>query len=312
MQEQYPNAYGVWIDAEFSFDREWALSLGINLDKLIVIRENAVSKVWPALCGKFEDGKKKYNGLLDKSANKEIDIKLVVVDSVVSLVPPKEEGRNFDEQEMSALAAFMPKGLRALSSAIIGSNNGQDSSDTAVVFINQAREKIGARFPTVYYTGGRALKHFCSLIVKIAVVSGNDGELNEKTDFGFEQKIGHKVRCSVEKSRAAPNGGDAEIWLDFSSGVTRKEAELVQLGAKYKVINKTSAVTYVFPNGHKTTGGIGEAERYLIANQDVATTVAEAIKSAYYDNDNNDDDDDAATSSVTEEYSEEFEASEEV
>lgn len=233
-QIKYPDSSVVWFDAEFSFSEKWAKQLGIDLDRLIIIAENQASTIFTMLCGKTnEQGKKSDLGILDHIRMGTLKCRLICLDSIANLIYPIEENRGFDEHEMAAGARFLLKGMKRALPMLA-------ETQTAFICINQARELIGARVPTLTYPGGRPYRHAISLGILFKASGAKDGEVQDAA----EHKIGHKINATVEKTRGGPNKWKSEFWLDFSRGVVNKGQELAMLGDAYKIVDRPNNVMW--------------------------------------------------------------------
>jgi recombination protein RecA len=109
----------VWIDAEFSFNKEFATAIGVNTDKLILSQPTT-----------GEEGL----DIVDKMASTH-GVDIIILDSVASLVPQKELEGEISDQGMALQARMMSKALRIITGNVSRTN-------TAVIFINQLREKV--------------------------------------------------------------------------------------------------------------------------------------------------------------------------
>src|SRR5258707_4569581 len=84
-------------------------------------------------------------------------IDVIVIDSVAALTPRAEIEGEMGDSHVGLQARLMSQGMRKLTAAI-------SSSNTAVVFTNQLREKIGVMFGNPEVTpGGKALKFYASV-----------------------------------------------------------------------------------------------------------------------------------------------------
>src|SRR6266536_2016030 len=129
-----------YIDAEHALDVEYAKKLGVDIDNLLVSQPDT-----------GEQGLEITEILVRSGA---VD---VVVDSVAALVPKAEIEGDMGDSLPGLQARLMSQALRKLAGAI-------NRSRTAVVFINQLREKIGVMFGNPETTsGGRALKFYASV-----------------------------------------------------------------------------------------------------------------------------------------------------
>jgi recombination protein RecA len=143
---------------------------------------------------------------------------------------------------------------------------------TAVIFINQLREKVGVIFGSPEVTpGGRALKFYSS--VRIDLRRGE--QIKHGTDI-----VGTRVRAKVVKNKVAPPFRSVEFDLMFKSGIS-KEGDIVDLGSSCGIIKKSGAF---FTYGDMKLGqGRENAKEYLIAHHDVAGEIEAQIKNAAID-----------------------------
>jgi RecA/RadA recombinase len=235
-QHQFPDHSVVWFDAEYSFQEKWAQKLGIDLDRLILIQENNAAKIFTMMCGRTnENGKYVDEGLLQSIQSGELKCKLIVLDSIATLIYPLEENREFGEHEMAAASRFLHRGMRRTIPLIAETN-------TAFLCINQAREKIGERIPMLTYPGGRPYRHAISLGILFKQSDAKDGTLSDSD----EHKMGHRINATVEKTRGGPNKWKCEFWLDFTKGVVNRGAELATLGAAYGVVQRPNNVMWEY------------------------------------------------------------------
>lgn len=197
-----------FIDAEHALDALYAKNLGVNLDELLVSQPSS-----------GEEALEVAQMLISSGA-----IDVVVVDSVAALVPRAEIEGEMGDSHVGLHARLMSQALRKLTSMV-------HRTRTLVIFINQIREKIGGYGNPEVTTGGRALKFYSSLRLEVKRID------NIKSS---EQAIGNRVRIKVTKNKVAPPFKQVEVELYFGKGFC-KEASLIDLGVKYKVIEKSGA-----------------------------------------------------------------------
>jgi len=149
-------------------------------------------------------------------------VDVIVVDSVAALVPQAEIEGDMGDATMGRQARLMSQALRKLSGAIKASN-------TAMVFTNQLRMKIGVMFGNPETTtGGMALKFYSSVRLDLRRVQSikTGGEV-----------LGSRVRARVKKNKVAPPFRVAEFDIMYDQGISR-EGEVLDLGVEHDVITK--------------------------------------------------------------------------
>jgi len=165
------------------------------------------------------------------------------------------------ESHVGLQARLMSQALRKLTGEISKSN-------TAVIFINQLREKVGVIFGSPEVTpGGRALKFYSSVRI--------DLRKSEAIKNGVDI-IGNRVRAKVVKNKMAPPYRVAEFDILFNSGIS-KEGDIIDLGVSTGVIRKSGA--FFDFSGTKLGQGREKAREYLVQHQDIAAEIERQIRS---------------------------------
>jgi recombination protein RecA len=159
----------------------------------------------------------------------------------------------------------MSQALRKLTGAIARTN-------TAVIFVNQLREKVGIVFGNPEVTpGGRALKFYSSVRIDIRRV--------ESIKQG-QQVVGNRVRTRIVKNKVAPPYRVAEFDMLFSGrkmGISR-EGDILDMGVEMGVLKKQGSF---FSYGELRLGqGRENARAFLIDNPQVAGEIEARIRSA--------------------------------
>ncbi|PMP95517.1 MAG: DNA recombination/repair protein RecA, partial [Thermodesulfobacterium geofontis] len=171
-----------------------------------------------------------------------------------------------EDQQVGLQARLMSKAMRKLTAAISKSN-------TAVVFINQTRMKIGMSTfggPPETTPGGMALKFFASLRLEIKKI----GSIKEGTET-----MGHRVKVKVVKNKLAPPFKEVEFDMYFGEGIS-KEAELIDLGLAMGIIEKSGAwYTYKYNGKEERLGQGRETVRKLFKERkDLAQEIERRIR----------------------------------
>jgi recombination protein RecA len=206
---QRSGGIAAYIDAEHALDPSWAKKIGVDLETLLVSQPSSGEEAMH------------ITELLIKS--NAVDI--VVVDSVAALVPRKELEGEIGDSHVGLQARLMSQSLRKLTGVIA-------KSKTAILFINQIREKIGVMFGSPETTpGGRALKFYSTCRIDVRRI----GQLKEG-----EQVVGQRVRCKVVKNKVAPPFRSAEFDMMHSDGISY-EADVLDLAVAQKIVNRVGA-----------------------------------------------------------------------
>jgi len=233
-----------YIDVEHVLDPAYAANCGVNINDLYIVQPDTGEQALE-ICESLV-----RSGAVD----------VIVVDSVAALVPRAEIEGEMGDAHVGLQARLMSQALRKLTGAI-------SKSKTAVIFINQLREKVGVMFGNPEVTpGGRALKFYASVRLDMRKV--------ESIKQGTEV-IGNRVRVKVVKNKVAPPYKTAEFDILFNKGIS-KEGNLLDVGVDMGIIKKSGAF---FTFGDRRLGqGRENARDFLVQNPDVAREIEAQIK----------------------------------
>ena len=245
-EAQRSGGEAAYIDAEHALDASYASICGVNLDNLLVSQPDSA-----------EQGLEICEYLVRSGA-----LDIVVVDSVAALVPRSELEGDMGDTHVGLQARLMSQALRKLTAAISRSN-------TAVMFINQIREKVGVLWGSPEITpGGRALKFYSSVRIDLRRI--------ESVKQGKEI-VGARIRARVVKNKVAPPFKVAEFDMMFNEGISR-EGDLVDLGSEAGVIKKSGSF-YSF--GDVRLGqGRENAKAFLRENEEIANDIEGLVRDA--------------------------------
>ena len=198
-----------FIDAEHALDVNYARSLGVDVDTLLVAQPDSGEQALEIVETLVRSG----------------SVDLIVVDSVAALVPQAELEGNMGDAHMGLQARLMSQALRKIT-ATIGRAN------TVVFFINQVRQKIGITFGNgETTTGGNALKFYASQRLEIRRI----GSVMDGTTV-----VGARTKIKIVKNKLAPPFRTIEVDVIYGRGLC-KIGDLMQLAEASGVIEKHGA-----------------------------------------------------------------------
>lgn len=243
-QAQKLGGTAAYVDVEHVFDPTYASHCGTKLEELVISQPD-----------NGEEAMEITEALVRSGA-----VDVVIVDSVAALVPRAEIEGDMGEPHVGLQARLMSQALRKLTAAISKSN-------TAVVFINQLREKVGVFFGNPEITpGGRALKFYSSVRI--------DLRRKESIKRG-DEVVGSHIQARVVKNKVAPPFKMAEFDIMFDHGIS-SEGNLIDLGVDTGLIKKSGVF---FSLGETRLGqGREQAKEYLRQNPDLARQLEQQIR----------------------------------
>lgn len=242
-QKQDPDAEQVFIDAEQTFSPTWAESLGADLSKVIVIDGDMATngrKCFEMLLGiPKEDAKhilvgKSKDGLLDKIINKEININLIILDSIGAIIPPGEDVSAVGKKNISLMASFLTTTFKKLSLDVSKAN-------VPFIVINHKRDSMDP-YKDHTSSGGNTYFHMLSANVYFESIMRKDAMIMDEK----ENKVGHAMRATVEKSKFGPWPRKCEFKVNFSTGIIDRHEEIVNLALSMDVFERLSAVSLAY------------------------------------------------------------------
>ena len=195
-----------FVDVEHALDPEYAATLGVNVDDLIFAQPNSAEQAL---------------SIAERLIASE-EVSLVVVDSVAALVPQPELDGEMGDAHVGLQARLMSQALRKMAGIAKASN-------TAVIFINQLREKVGVLYGSPEITsGGKALKFYASVRIDVR----SQEPITEKS-----QRIGEMKRFKIVKNKVAPPFKEAFARNIYGEGIDTVLA-LVEEAGRQGVIEK--------------------------------------------------------------------------
>ena len=244
-EAQKTGGYAAFIDAEHAMDAQYSKMLGVNIEELLVAQPDT-----------GEQALEITETLVRSSA-----LDVIVIDSVAALVPRAELEGEMGDSHVGLQARLMSQALRKLTGTVSRSN-------TAVVFINQIREKIGVMYGNPETTpGGRALKFYTSVRLDIRRIT----TIKDGTDI-----IGNRTRVKVVKNKVAPPFKQTEFDIMYNQGISY-EGDILDLAVKGDIVQKMGS--WFSYDDMKIGQGRENAKQFLMDNNDVCKEIITNVKS---------------------------------
>ncbi|KKP86255.1 MAG: Protein RecA [Parcubacteria group bacterium GW2011_GWC1_35_8] len=243
-----------YIDAEHAMDPEYTKKLGVNINNLLISQPDNGEQALEIVESLVRTGK----------------IDVIVVDSVAALTPKDEIEGDMGAYHVGKQARLMSQALRKLTAIVA-------RSKTVVIFINQIRMQIGVMFGNPETTpGGKALKFYTSVrldIRKIAQIKKG------------EEVVGSRTRVKVVKNKVSAPFKQTEFDIIYNEGIS-KEGEIMALGEKFKIIEKTGNSYFYTPDGEgkeKEKLGVGydATRKFLKENKKTSDQILKEIRKKF-------------------------------
>ncbi len=243
---QKAGGVAAYIDAEHAVDPAYARNIGVDADNLLLSQPDTGEQAL------------EIADLLVRS--NAVDV--VVIDSVAALVPKAELEGAMGDARVGLQARLMSQAMRKLTGVISKTN-------TAMLFLNQIREKIGVMFGSPETTpGGRALKFYASVRIDMRRI----GSIKDGDSF-----VGNRTRARVVKNKTAPPFKAAEFDIIFNEGISF-EGDVLDLAADMGIVDKTGAW---YSYGDVRLGqGRENARTFLKNNPDLTAEIVALVRKA--------------------------------
>jgi recombination protein RecA len=231
-----------WVDAEMSYDQEWAEKLGVDTSQLIYSEARSVNDMVDVVVALLHAG-----------------VDMVVIDSISSLLPAvyfEKDSTELKDLDRTKQIGAESKDLKHAWMMINYANN--QEKPALIVAISQARNNITAMYTQSVPTGGNATQFFSSTIVKLFSSSSDNNAVKRKLKSGdklIEQKVGRRVRWEVQNSKTSAPGESGEYDFMFKGDLIGIDmiGDLVDTAEMMGYVERTGA-WYILPDGSKIQG----------------------------------------------------------
>ena len=238
-----------FVDMEHALDPRYAAACGVDIENLLISQPDT-----------GEQALEIVEALVRSGA-----VDVIVIDSVAALVPRAEIEGDMGDAHMGLMARLMSQALRKLSGAIKQTN-------TAVIFTNQLRQKIGVMFGNPETTtGGQALKFYASVRLDVRRI--------QSIKVGSEV-VGNRTRVRVVKNKVAPPFQTAEFDIMYNEGIS-KVGDLIDLGTELEIITKRGS--FYSYGDLRLAQGRENAKEFLRANPDLMAEIEALIRQTVLD-----------------------------
>jgi recombination protein RecA len=245
-ETQKRGGIAAYIDVEHALDPTYAHRCGVNVEEMYISQPDT-----------GEQALEITEALVRSGA-----VDIIIIDSVAALASQAEIEGEMGDTHVALQARLMSQALRKLAAAI-------GKTGTAVVFINQLREKVGIVFGNPEVTpGGRALKFYSSVRIDLrradTIKQGNE-------------IIGSHVKARVVKNKVAAPFRSAEFDIMFDHGISR-EGDLLDLSVQLGLVSKSGAF---FSYGDIRLGqGRENAKQYLSQNPEITQEIEKRVRAS--------------------------------
>lgn len=245
-EAQKMGGVAAFIDVEHALDPSYAAKCGVNVEDLFISQPDT-----------GEQALEIAEALVRSGA-----VDVIVIDSVAALVPRAEIEGEMGDSHPGLQARLMSQALRKLAGTIKRSN-------TAVIFTNQLRQKIGVMFGNPETTsGGMALKFYASvrLDIRSADAIKDGGEI-----------VGSRTRVRVKKNKVAPPFRQAEFDIMYNEGIS-KAGDVLDIATEMKIVDKRGA--YYYYDDKMLAQGRENAKIELQKNPGLLQTIENEVRKA--------------------------------
>lgn len=242
---QKEGGIAAFVDAEHALDVEYAKNLGVDVDNLLISQPDSGEQALEII-----------DTLVRSNA-----VDIIVLDSVAALVPQAEIEGDMGDSHMGLQARLMSQALRKLTGAISKTN-------TAIIFLNQIRSKIGVMFGNPETTtGGNALKFYASVRIDIRKINN----IKQGQDI-----VGNRTKVKIVKNKVAPPFKEAEVDIIYGKGIDYI-GDALDLAVSHDIIEKSGS-WFAYQN-QRLGQGRDNARDFLKDNPELLKTLINEIKS---------------------------------
>ena len=231
-----PDAWAIWYDSEFSFDKDYALKLGVDVTRLWLIQSKRPRDIFDHfvndVLAMIQDG---------------FPLKIFVIDSLKSIRGPKEARlESIEDAVMGDISQILPKAFNMIIPIV-------RQHSILAILVQQVTEEFdqGKRMRGIKWNvpSGQALKHNSDHMILCEKVESKASKTFDESFKNIQElpiQVGHTVRCKIEKNRTDCPHLVAEFQLRYGVGVVNQAQEVAMLAINLGIVQKPNISTYVF------------------------------------------------------------------
>lgn len=248
----------ILLDVEGTFDRSWAMALGVDLNKLVVTKPDFLEQTFDIIHGLVKTG----------------EVDMIILDSIAAMTPAKEFDMSVEDDTMGLQARKNGQGLRKLIS-LMNQIERDGVNAPAVVAINQKRLKIGVMYGNPETVpGGRAWEFYAAVRISFRQDAKNSVKVKDEV-------VGRAFTYKIEKNKMngfTRDGGFVVYGVDhgpYLKGQPDSYGQVLDLASRIGIIDARGAGVYVL--GEEKIRGKDNVIDYLMSNPDYFNTVKDQV-----------------------------------
>jgi len=260
---QRQGGLAAYVDAEHTYDPDWAKGLGVKIKKLDLHVQDTGET-----CIDY------MQTLLQANLHG-----IVVLDSIAALLPTTERSSSSEDSTYNThQARLMSRAMRKLTTV---------NKNTVIIFINQTREAIGGMVfgKKMITSGGRAMGFYAGVRVEFTYIEtlkkkGSIIDLKTGNEKDGEIPKAHRVRLTATKDKTggARQQDTTTFVYDYDMSNIDPVEDLIYVGRRAGVVHKSGDHWWVEGYEDERSNGRPKFKKWLRKNALVQEDLSEMIK----------------------------------
>lgn len=218
-QQKFEDKQVVFCDIERTFDTDWAVKLGVNIDELIYYNpEN-------------QDAEEVFNSLIALANTGSIS--LIVLDSIGAMVSSQANEKKIGERTYGGISMALTEFAKKITPICA-------REKCTLIGINQMRDDMNSSYGAETTTGGKNWRHQCSMRIQFRKGDFLD-EKGGTLTRSCENPVGNKVLASLLKSKVCVSDRRTGYYtLNYLTGIDYV-SDTIELAIKYGIIQQAGS-----------------------------------------------------------------------